>query len=82
MEHASLVAQRVKRLPAMWETQVQFLAQEDPLEKEMATTSLKWNIIAYKYNQWMLNIINTYNQLIFNKRAKAIQWSTGSLFNK
>ena len=39
MEHASLVAQRVKRLPAMWETQVQFLAQEDPLEKEMATHS-------------------------------------------
>ena len=26
----------VKNLPAMWETQVQFLGQEDPLEKEMA----------------------------------------------
>ena len=34
---ASLVAQRVKRLPAMQETQVQSLGQEDPLEKEMAT---------------------------------------------
>ena len=47
MEHASLVAQRVKRLPAMWETQVQFLAQEDPLEKEMATHSsiLAWRIL-------------------------------------
>ena len=27
----------VKRLPAMWETQVQSLGWEDPLEKEMAT---------------------------------------------
>ena len=36
---ASLVAQRVKRLPAMQETWVQFLGQEDPLEKEMATHS-------------------------------------------
>ena len=29
----------IKRLPAMWETQVQSLGQEDPLEKEMATHS-------------------------------------------
>ena len=29
------MAQTVKRLPAMWETRVQPLAQEDPLEKEM-----------------------------------------------
>ena len=35
----SLVAQMVKCLPAMWETPVQFLGQEDPLEKEMATHS-------------------------------------------
>ena len=36
---ASLVAQRLKRLPAMWETQVRSLGREDPLEKEMATHS-------------------------------------------
>ena len=30
---ASLVAQLVKNLPAMWETLVRFLGQEDPLEK-------------------------------------------------
>ena len=36
---ASLVAQMVKNLPAMQETWVQFLGQEDPLEKEMATHS-------------------------------------------
>ena len=36
----------VKRLPAMWETKVQFLGWEDPLEKEMATHSstLAWKI--------------------------------------
>ena len=33
----SLVAQRVKLLPAMHETQVRSLGREDPLEKEMAT---------------------------------------------
>ena len=36
---ASLVAQRLKRLPGMWETQVRSLSWEDPLEKEMATQS-------------------------------------------
>ena len=40
----SLVAQRIKRLPAMRETQVGFLGCEDSLEKEMATHSsiLAW----------------------------------------
>ena len=36
---ASLVAQTEKNLPAMWETWVQSLGQEDPLEKEVATHS-------------------------------------------
>ena len=36
---ASLVTQTVKSLPAVLETQVQSLGQEDPLEKEMATHS-------------------------------------------
>ena len=36
---ASLVAQMVKNPPAMQETWVQSLGQEDPLEKEMATHS-------------------------------------------
>ena len=34
---ASLIAQLVKNLLAVQETGVQFLGQEDPLEKEMAT---------------------------------------------
>ena len=35
----SLIAQLVKNLPAMQETQLQFLGQEDPLEKGPATDS-------------------------------------------
>ena len=40
------MAQTVKRLPTMWETQVRSLGWEDPLEKEMATHSstLAWKI--------------------------------------
>ena len=43
---APLVAQTVKNLPAMWETQVWSLAWEDPLEKGMATHSsiLAWRV--------------------------------------
>ena len=43
---ASLVAQLVKNSPAVQETSVQFLDQEDPLEESMATHSsiLVWNI--------------------------------------
>ena len=42
----SLIAQLVKNMPAMQETQVQFLGREDHLKKEMATHSsiLMWRI--------------------------------------
>jgi len=42
----SPVAQRIKHLPAMWETLVQSLGWEDPLGKEMAAHSsiLAWRI--------------------------------------
>ena len=42
---ASLIAQLVKNPPAVQETQVQFLGQEDPLEKGIGTHS---NILAWK----------------------------------
>ena len=45
---ASLVAQRVKHLPEMWETSVPSLGREDPLEKEMATHS---NILAWRISR-------------------------------
>ena len=46
MGRASLVAQLVKNLPAVQETWVRSLGQEDALEKEMATHSsiLAWRI--------------------------------------
>ena len=43
---ASLITHSVKNLPAMQETQVLFLGEEDPLEKGMATHSsiLAWRV--------------------------------------
>ena len=55
----SLVAQRLKRLPAMWETWVWSLGREDPLGKEMATHSsiLAWRIHGRRslvgYSPWV-----------------------------
>ena len=57
---ASLVAQMVKRLPAMRETRIQFLGQGDPLEKEMAihSSTLAWKIHGQRsligYSPWGL----------------------------
>ena len=42
---AYLVTQTVKNLPAVWESWIPFLGQEDPLEKGMATHS---SIIAWR----------------------------------
>ena len=41
------MAQMIKNLPATWETRIQSLGQEDPLEKEMTTHSsiLAWRIL-------------------------------------
>ena len=46
ISRVSLVAQMVESLPAVWDTQVRSLGQEDPLEKVMATHSsiLAWRI--------------------------------------
>ena len=47
---ASLVAETVKCLPAMWETQVRSLGGEDPLEKEMANplhSNFIWNLFLW-----------------------------------
>ena len=55
---ASLVAQMVKNLPAMWETQIRSLVQEGPLEKERAThtSTLAWRIHGQRnlvgYSPW------------------------------
>ena len=49
MFHYSLVAQRIKHLPAIRETQVWSLGWEDPLEKEMATHS---SVLAWRIRGW------------------------------
>ena len=50
----SLVSQMVKNLPAVWETWVQSLGWEDPLEESMATHSsiLAWRIPMDKEAWW------------------------------
>ena len=72
----SLVAQMVKCLPAMRETWVQSLGQEDPLEKKMATHSstLAWKI------PWMdeprrLQSIGL--QRVGHKRSQGQRWKLG-----
>ena len=71
---ASLVTQTVKSLPAVRETRVQSLGQEDPLEKEMATHSsiLAWKIphslifcSFYKVMIMVLNMFWVFKELTF-----------------
>ena len=63
------VAQTVKNLPAMQKTQVWFLGQEDPLEKEMATHSsilpwrIPWTEEAVGYSSWGCKESDTTKQL-------------------
>ena len=65
---ASQVAQRLKCLLAIWETRVQSLGREDPLEKEMATHSriLAWRIpwrSLVGYSPWGRKELDTTEQL-------------------
>ena len=65
------MAQTVKRLPTMWETWVQSLGQEDPLEKEMATTPVllpgksQGQRSLVGYSPWGLKEMDTTEQLHF-----------------
>ena len=58
MFKASLVAQMVKNLPAMWEICVRSLGGQDPLEKEMATNSniLAWRIPWTEERAWWATV--------------------------
>ena len=48
---ASLVAKTVKRLPAVWETWVQSLGWEDPLEKGVNGYPLQYSCLEYSMNR-------------------------------
>ena len=58
-------AQRVKCLPAMRKTQVQFLGRENPLEKEMAihTSTLAWKIPWMEEPDTVLRVAKSWTQL-------------------
>ena len=63
------MAQLVKNLPAMWETWIQYLGREDPLEKGMATHSnLAWRIPWTEepggYSPWGHKELDTTERLI------------------
>ena len=64
----SLVPQTVKNTPAMQETQVLSLSQEDPLEKETATHSsiLAWEIPWTEEPGWLLHgVSESWTQLSY-----------------
>ena len=64
---ASLVAQLVKNPPAMWETHVRSLGQEDLLQKGTATHSsiLTWII---RYSPWGCNMVTQLSNIHFHGR--------------
>ena len=64
---ASLVAQRVKRLPAMWETWVRSLGWEDPLEEGKATHS---SILActFPWTVWSCKELDMTEQLSLSRK--------------
>ena len=74
---ASLVAQTIKNLPAMQDTQIQSLGQEDPLEKGMATHSsiLAWRIPGQRspvgYSPWGHKAPDTTEQITLSDHLVA-----------
>ena len=80
----SLVAQMIINLPAMWETWVLSLGQEDPLEKELATPSISLpgeshvqrNLVGY--SPWVHRLGHdwaTDTQKVETTQMSAINWS-------
>ena len=56
--NVSLVAQSVKNSPSMWETRVQSLGWEDPLEKAMAphSSTLAWRTPSMERGAWWATV--------------------------
>ena len=79
------MAQTVKRLPALWETQVRSLGWKDPREKEMATHSsiLAWKIPRMEelvgYSPWgrkELTRLSNFTYHVFRKALKSFMVMT------
>ena len=87
---ASLVAQTVKSLPAMWETQILSLGWEDPLEKEMATHSsilawkIPWTESLAVYSSWGCkeSDMTDFTIIIYKIYMKILVVSTHKIHNK
>ena len=81
MAWASLVAQRLKRLPPVWETRVRSLGWEDPLEKEMVTHSsiLAWRI---PWTEKPGRLQSTGSQRVGHDWATSLSYQQGSLGSK
>ena len=73
MYGTSLVAQTVKTLSTKWETWVQSLGQEDPLEKEKATHSsiLAWKIPGTANNKTFIAVVSKC------KTFNCLTWKSG-----
>ena len=71
---ASLVAQRLKHLPPIWETRVRSLGREDPLEKEMAIHS---SILAWKipWTEKPSRLQSTGSQRVGHNWATELNWT-------
>ena len=74
-----MLAQTVKHLPVMWETWVQSLGREHPLEKEMATHS---SILAWKipWTEELGGLQSTGSQRVEHDLATEQQTTTISLW--
>ena len=72
----SLMAQLVKKLPAMWETWVRSLGWEDLLGKGKAIHSsiLAWRIPWTKSWTWLSNLHTHTHRVFFNESALRIRW--------
>ena len=89
---ASLVAQLVKNLPVMWETWVQSLGWEDPLEKRKATlfSILAWRIpwtwgrrvrhdwATFTFTFFLLHLLRTFWLLGVGRGRLGESWGLGS----
>ena len=76
---AYLVAQMVKNLPEMWETRVQSLGQEVPLEKGMATHSsiLAWRIPWTQESSRLQSIGLDMTEQLTLSLSKTVYWEWG-----
>ena len=80
---ASLVAQTVKNPPTMWETWVQSLGWEDPMEESMVTQAsiLVWRIPMDRGAWWATVLGVTKSQTWLSNKAQHTKYFSPQIFN-